>query len=106
MGYNTSVLILNDALNHIENDPLFGKKLADAIRFVSVDKPQKIDLKHETDKGIFVFCDAVTVIETHHADTNVVIAVGNNQGRVLGYSTKYEKTLIVKDIVKQNRTKK
>lgn len=32
MGYNTTVVVYNDALDQIANDPEFGKKLVAAIR--------------------------------------------------------------------------
>jgi len=32
MGYNTTVVVYNDALDQIESDPQFGANLAAAIR--------------------------------------------------------------------------
>ena len=42
MGYNTTVVILNDALGQIAKDPKFGEKLARAIMEVRRDKPATV----------------------------------------------------------------
>jgi hypothetical protein len=86
MGYNTTVIIMNDGLDQIANDPLFGKKLADAIRQLS----QRIE---SGSRGIDVragnHCNPATVIETHHADETVLVAVGGNNATILGHKFGY-----------------
>ncbi len=76
MGYNTTVLVINDALGEIENDPQFGKKLVAAILMKNTSK-DPIDVS----AGSHV--NAATVVETHHADRTTLIAVGGNNATVL-----------------------
>jgi hypothetical protein len=70
MGFNTTVVILNDVVHNIAEDPTFGQRLADAIS--SGDSS-----RHELQNG-------VQVIESHHADYTTVVAVGGNMGICLG----------------------
>ena len=67
MGFNTTVLVLNDALTEIENDPEFGKKLVAGIR-----KLGSTGGIHPGPVNVPVgnHANPVTVIETHHADWN------------------------------------
>lgn len=93
MGYNSTLVILNDALNAIESDEEFGKKVADAIRKVSCyGKPVDINSKGH--------CNAASVIETHHADQMKVIAVGGNYAQDLGYAGNWQSNpeAILKDL--------
>lgn len=82
MGFNATVVVLLDQLYRIENDPTFGKQLAEAIRAKSM-KPQ---LDHPYVVG------QTQVIEVHHADYQVVVAVGGNTGRVMGHGGSYRAT--------------
>lgn len=84
MGFNSTVIVLNDALNDIESDPEFGRKLALAI--LTVSRGDAVDV------SAGCHGNAATVIETHHADTNAIVAVGGNCGTVLGhaYGTHHE----------------
>ena len=75
MGYNTTVVVLNDALDQIRDDPEFGQKLYDAILRVQRGKPVDVSAGYH--------CNAATVIETHHADYKVLVEVGGNYGRVV-----------------------
>ena len=75
MGYNSTILVLNDRLHEIEGDPEFGKKVANAIRSHHVRNDRQPYITGQT-----------TVIDVQHADTMQVIAVGGNTGRVIGYS--------------------
>jgi hypothetical protein len=77
MGYNTTVLVLNDALGLIRDDPEFGRKLYEAIlgdRF-----PADVSARN----GRQVHTNAATVIETHHADYEVLVKIGGNMGVVV-----------------------
>ncbi len=74
MGFNSSLILLNDALHYIEKDPYFGEKIADAIARLSVE----------------AHCNAATVIETHHANYTTVIAFGGNEGRLLHWGDSSE----------------
>jgi hypothetical protein len=80
MGYNTSVLILNDALGTIADDPLFGKRLVDAIH--AVQHGETVEVPAVSTDGR-CSCSAATVIETHHADGTSVVAFGGNYGQVI-----------------------
>lgn len=74
MGYNTPVLILNDNLGGIRDDPEFGKKLDYAIATM--------------EDGATVrsgFGVAAKVAKTDHADHYQVIAFGGNRMLRLGY---------------------
>lgn len=82
MGYNSTIVVLNDALHEIEKDPEFGSKVAKAIRALSV-KEGPIDIR----AGGHV--NAASAVETHHADGINLIAVGGNCGTDLGYSGNY-----------------
>jgi len=85
MGFNTTVVILNDGLSDIAKDPTFGKRLADAINGVG-DKPIYIP-------GLTMSPVAV-VVESHHADYTTLVAIGGNCASVLysrGYSIHHTK---------------
>jgi hypothetical protein len=77
MGFNTTVVILNDALLDIEDDPDFGKKMARAINQVSWGAPVSVSAGGHV--------GAARVIETHHADCHTLIAVGWNDGKQIGH---------------------
>lgn len=94
MGLNTTILVLNDALDQIENDPEFGRRLAKAIRERSLlARASKLPTKSYVRAGNHV--NAVTVVDTHHADDTALIAVGGNHATVLftarGYTRHHEK---------------
>lgn len=80
MGWNTTVVVMNDALGNIETDPEFGKRLAQAIKQVT--RGEKVDVAAHGKHGIH--CNAATVIESHHADYDVLVKVGGNTGFVVG----------------------
>lgn len=76
MGFNTTVVILNDALSWIENDEGFGRRLAAKVRNIcGARKPQWV---RAGTAG-----NAALVVETHHADEIVSVAVGENSGEVI-----------------------
>jgi len=72
MGFNTSVLILNDHLHNIELDPEFGKNLAHAISSCTGVEPISVP---SGSSG-----NAAKVIGTHHADISSLVAIGGNMG--------------------------
>ena len=76
MGYNTTVVVLNDALDSIEHDPLFGEMLAKEIRHASFQPDEPLDVPA---RG---FGSAARIIETHHSSDEVAVIVGRNTGRV------------------------
>jgi hypothetical protein len=79
MGWNTTVVVINDALDMIRDDPEFGRRLYDAVLKVQRGKP--VDVAAHSKRGIH--CNAATVIETHHADHDVLVKVGGNYGEVV-----------------------
>ncbi len=76
MGYNTSMIILNDALYAIEKDKDFGKKVANATNIL----PRKGGVDIPSGGNV----NAATVIETHHADFTTLLAFGGNCVTQLG----------------------
>lgn len=102
MGYNATVVVLLDRLDEIERDKDFGKKLCDAIRHRGA---------YGEKKGYDPASEATgqtQVIEVHHADHQMVIAVGGNCGQVLGYGGSYRcnKEEIVKNLARQVKAEK
>lgn len=76
MGYNSTLVVMNDALGQIEKDQAFGASVVAAI--------QKI---RSRDHYIAVpsgsYANAAAVIETHHSSTYVPVLVGANNGKVV-----------------------
>jgi hypothetical protein len=82
MGFNATVVILVDQLSAIEAAPNFGKQLADAVRHKLNDPTDRYG------RAPYV-AGQTTVVEAHHADGMMIIAVGGNCGKVLGYGGGY-----------------
>ena|SRR5688572_22440255 len=76
MGWNTTVVVMNDSLHAIEKDPEFGKNLASAILRAS-SRSGRVDVHAGS------HANAAHVVESHHADQTAVVAVGGNLGRVV-----------------------
>lgn len=76
MGYNTTIVIYNDALHSIKDDKNFGSTLYDAI-IENYRSKQKETFFTSFGNGSQT---AGQVIEQHHADQNVLIEVGGNTG--------------------------
>lgn len=86
MGFNTSMIILNDCLDDIAKDPEFGATVARKVKTLPTEfhicdrQGRKFYGSHVPAGGC---CSAARVIETHHADSTSIIAVGRNEGIVL-----------------------
>jgi hypothetical protein len=80
MGYNCTVVVLHDALDQIENDPEFGRKLSKAITS-SQFGPDNDHLARWVSAGNHG--NAAYVVESHHADYQVLVRVGGNIGYVV-----------------------
>lgn len=95
MGFNATVVILNDRLTEIERDPEFGKKLATAIRHFDRTRPDRMPY----------VTGQTQVIGVHHADGLMVFAVGGNTGREIGYGGNYRATddEIVRELEQQRK---
>jgi hypothetical protein len=68
---------MNDSLHAIKDDPDFGRKLYEAI--LHRDHPADVMAKG----GGTIHTNAAVVIETHHADFEVLVRVGGNRGEVV-----------------------
>jgi hypothetical protein len=82
MGFNTSLIVLNDAIDAIEKDPEFGKKVAEAV--LQLPHHKRYRPNHGVDISSGCNANAATVVETHHADYTVLLAVGGNCVTELG----------------------
>lgn len=83
MGFQSTVLIRNDCLDAIKDDKDFGEKIHDAITQGWGHLPVSISSGH---------CGNVAeLIESHHADGQVVLIAGGNQILRLGYKGDYPK---------------
>ena len=74
MGFNSTILILNDQLSSIERDPEgFVKEMVNAISSIGCSGD-----KQDFHPG------QSTVMSVSHADTVTILAVGGNHSTVLG----------------------
>jgi hypothetical protein len=78
MGWNSTLIVLNDALSFIEKDFKFGKSVSDAIA------EQHMTLGKRVDISAGNFGNAASVISQQHADLTQIVAVGGNHGSLLG----------------------
>lgn len=72
MGYMATVIIYMDALHEIENDPDFGKKVANAAKSV---RTYDRTCRESFNSGF--------VAAVHHGDHEITIRVGHNTATVL-----------------------
>ena len=78
MGYNTSAIIMNDALSSIREDKDLGKKIHDGVIALSgVSRGTIIDVS----AGGYV--NAIGLIEDHHADHMQPLLIGGNTAHVI-----------------------
>jgi hypothetical protein len=82
MGFNATVVVLVDQLSTIEKTPDFGKQLADAVR-------QRLNDPNDRYGRAPYVAGQTQVIEAHHADNMMIVAVGGNTGQVLGWGGSY-----------------
>lgn len=77
MGWNTGIVVLNDALGDIKDDPLvFTEELVQAVRGAVL--PQR-----RRDIRAGGHCNAASVVWSAHADNTGILAVGGNHATVL-----------------------
>ena len=85
MGYNSILLVLNDALDYIEVDPEIGHKIKRKILEHYATK-KNLDIAASGSHG--THCNAMSVLANQHADVGQLVFVGGNTGRSLpGYFT-------------------
>lgn len=77
MGYNSTILVLNDALDNIRKDQDFGKKIAAGILHLGIENKEPIDIC----SGNHI--NAASVIETHHAAQSKIILIGGNTSKII-----------------------
>lgn len=96
MGWNTSMIVLNDALHMIEEDTQFGANVAKAVRQLNMRGVSKyrpiLDVPAISPSGNSIHANAASVIEQHHADYTVLVAFGGNTARSLGHVGGYRST--------------
>lgn len=93
MGFQATVVILCDALHEIKNDKTFAERLADAVSSVGCyNKP--------VDVPAGCHANPCQVLEVHHADYQVVMAMGGNTAQLFGYGGGYaaSKEQILKNV--------
>lgn len=76
MGDNVTITVLTDALHEIKNDKDFGEKLCNAIAGFHQ------GLRNTISSGSH--CNVAEVVEIHHSNDTVLIAVGGNRASVIG----------------------
>jgi len=84
MGWNTTVVVMNDSLDAIRRDSKFGEKLYDACLRIHNSEGRGINVSATPDGTQAYHVNAATVIESHHADGTALVAVGGNYGVSLG----------------------
>jgi hypothetical protein len=92
MGFNTTVLIRNDALDCIAKDPDFGKNLVSAILQVGPSP-----FFRTISVPALGFTNAAEVIESHHSSFEVLILASGNTARELNILPDKIKQYIVED---------
>jgi hypothetical protein len=80
MGYNTPVLILNDAMDNLKTDADVGRKMYEAM----LETPHPSKRVNGVSFSIGNHCNGGMVLPSAHADDVQVIAVGYNYMRRLG----------------------
>lgn len=75
MGFNTSLMILNDHLHMLENEQNLGKKIISAVQKLSVQD------------GPVCIASGFSAIETHHADVHKLLCCGSNMLTDLNVAT-------------------
>lgn len=76
MGMNTPAIILNDAINYLQDDPQFNQKLYRAILETNAGQPVDVSIGNH--------CNGMTVFPCQHADFTQIYALGGNYATKLG----------------------
>ena len=93
MGFNTAVVVLNDALDSIRSDAEIGERIDRAIMLV---RREGGDVSAHGKNAVHV--NAIRVLPPQHADYVQIVAVGGNTIRNLGWSMKWEPEDLLRDL--------
>ena len=76
MGFQSTIIVSNDALHEIGSDPEFGRKVYNAVGRQSVNQPSHISCGGHS--------SAAQAIDSHHADGYRLLVTTNLTGYKLG----------------------
>lgn len=80
MGFNTAILILNDAIGEVDKNPVgWWTKTKQMIRDAAM-----IGRNGRHDYGFGNHANGFAVITVHHADETALVSIGGNMANVLG----------------------
>jgi hypothetical protein len=88
MGFNTAMVVLNDHLSAIENDPHFGRRVSEAVRDVYGRRQPNWDT-------------SFTVLPSEHADFDQLVVVGGNSIRRMTDLPQAEAENLLRDLAWQ-----
>lgn len=80
MGFQTSIMLLNDAVDQLKTDTGFGPRLLDAI----LESSRKEYRERGVDVWLGNHANACVVLPSQHADNVQIVAVGGNYVRPFG----------------------
>lgn len=85
MGFNTVVVVLNDALGTIEDDTSWGQRLSQAVRGFqgACRQGRSSNVSAHSKSGYAVHCNAAEVISVAHADNYQIVVAHGNTGWVI-----------------------
>lgn len=79
MGFNTTVMICNDAWSAVLADPKgFVDKIHEGMGRVTINKP--------FDFGLGNHVNGFQVVANQHADVTTLVAIGGNHASILGFT--------------------
>lgn len=87
MGFNSTLVVLNDALEQISEDKEFGQKVkASILRKYSYRDEDYVNISSGNHANV------AAVVGVHHADEKHLFAIGGNIGWDFGYMGGYRAT--------------
>lgn len=88
MGFNTALMVLNDRLDEIRNDPQFGERVSAAVM--------------QAWRGEEKYFGSFSMLPTQHADTVQIISVGFNNINLLGHAWSDNPETILRELARQH----
>lgn len=100
MGFNTALIILNDQLHDLARDPRAGELIQDIVREAAerewpragIDAPRRLARYGRYGVG---------ALQSEHADTTHIVAIGRNEIVPLGFSGSLEPEAILRSLADQ-----